>query len=102
MMLRKDKVLRCQNGFATHIVGIKSLPSSRQGAAVEYNVNSIFCGIGKNIFVDAHGFLFVTAEKVNLYGVHALVTQPFHFFFACYRAVHFVGGALHDVVPMAA
>ncbi len=100
--LLEYKVFRCENGFAAHVVGVHALPASGKGATVEDNVDSVVCGIAENVLVEAHCFLLVTAEEVDLDALHAVVFQPLHLFFTYDGAVHLVGGALHDVVPVAA
>ena len=75
------EVFRCENGFAAHVVGVHALPAPGKGAAVEDNIDSVVCGIAENVFVEAHCFLLVTAEEIDLDALHAVVFQPLHLFF---------------------
>ena len=58
-------------------------------------------GIAQNLFVQTQGLLLVTAEEVDLDAFHAQTLHPAHLFFADDGIIHFIDGALLDVVPIA-
>ena len=101
VVVAEEHILGGQHGFATHEVGIHTLPSARQGAAVENHLQSVAVGIREDILVELHGLLLVAAEEVNLDALHADALHPFHLAFACHGGIHAVSGSLRGIVPEA-
>ena len=99
--LTEIEVLGGKDSLGTAVVGIHLLPTARQGATVEDDLNTVVVGIGENAFVEAHGLLFVTTEEIDLNTSHTTVAQPFHLLLADNGIVHALAGILRGIVPTA-
>ena len=86
--LREMQVFTRQYCFTRRIVRIHTFPAARQSTSVENHQQPVFIGISKNIFIELHGNLLVTAKEVNLYATYSNTLHPFHFFTTGYRIVH--------------
>ena len=100
-VLAKYQILGSQHRLTAYVIGIHPFPAAGQSAAMEDNHQTVVVGIAQNLFVQTQGLLLVTAEKVDLDAFHSQALHPAHLFFADDGIIHFVDGALLDVVPIA-
>ena len=68
---------------------------------MENNHKSVIIGIGKDIFIQSHGFLLVATEKINLNAFYPCVLKPFHFLFAGNGGIHFVEWCWKSIIKRA-
>ena len=101
-MLLENQILRGQHGFASHVVGIHALPSTRDGTTVKDNHQSMVIRITQYLFIETYCFLLVTPEKVHLDTFHAYLLQPTHLLLAPDDVIHTIDGTLFDIIPIAA
>jgi len=99
-VLIENHILRSQHRFTAHIIGIHPFPSARQGTAVEDNHQSMIIGIAQDSFIQTHGLLLVTTEKIDLDTFNSLTLQPFHFTLACNGVIHQIRRSLLDIIPV--
>ena len=102
VVLVENQILGSQYRFAAYIVGIHPLPSARHCTAVEDYHQTMIVSITQNTFVQTHGFLFVSTEKVDFDTFHTLLLKPFHFTLADNRIIHLIDGTLLDIIPVTA
>ena len=102
VVLVENQILGSQYRFAAYIVGIHPLPSARHCTTVEDYHQTMIVSITQNTFVQTHGFLFVSTEKVDFDTFHTLLLEPFHFTLADNRIIHHVDRPLLDIIPVAA
>ena len=102
LILREYKVFRSSDSFASDIVRIHSLPSSRQCTSVEYDHQAVVIRIAEDGLIMSHGLLLVSSEEIYLDALDSKTLHPAHLLLACNRIGHYVYRALLDVVPPSA
>ena len=95
----KVDILRGENGFRSHVVGVHSFPATGYRAAMKDNLQAIAVGIKKDVLIKAYGLLLVASEEVYLDSLHANLFQPRHLSVAADAVVHAVARSLRSVVP---
>ena len=101
VVVAEEHILGGQHSLAAHEVGVHTLPSTRQGAAVENHLQSVTVGIREDILVELHGLLLVATEEVYLDAPHAYTLHPFHLALAGHGGIHAVAWSLRGIVPEA-
>ena len=101
VLLGEVDVLAGQGCLARHVVGVHALPSSRDGASVEYHLQAVAVGVAQDVFVESHGLLLVASEEVDLDAHHADALEPFHLALAGNGRVHAIARTLRCVVAIA-
>ena len=71
--LAEHEVFRCKHRLAACVVGVEAFPSARHCAAVEYDIDAVVVCVAEDVFIEAHGFLLVAAEEVDLYTFYSEV-----------------------------
>ena len=97
--LAKEHILGGQHSLGGHIVGVHTLPTTRDGTTVEDDLETIAVGIGEDILVEAHRLLLVASEEVDLDALDADALHPLHLAFAGNGGVHAVARTLRGIVP---
>ena len=100
VVFREADILRGEQRFRRHVVGIHTFPSARNGTTMEHHLKSILIGIDEDVFVEFHHLLFVAAEEVNLYSCDIVVLHPFHLAMTSIGCIHTVARSLRSIVPV--
>ncbi len=97
--LREMQILACKHCLTGGIIGIHALPSSRKCTAMEHYKKTVVIGIGKNIVIQTHGLLLVTAEEIHFYASYPVLLHPCHIFATLHNVVHNAARSLGRIVP---
>ncbi|CDA82434.1 unknown [Bacteroides sp. CAG:754] len=100
-VLVENHILGSQHRFASYVVRIHTLPTARDGTAVEDNHQSVVVCITEDLFIQTHRFLFVATEEIDFDSFHPKALQPFHFTLADDGVIHMVDRPLFYIIPIA-
>ena len=97
--LSEVQVLRSQYSLRSHIVRIHALPTTRQRATMEDDLQTEVVGIGEDILVELHHGLLVATEEVDLDAQDAIFLHPCHLLATGSRLIHLALRRLGSIVP---
>src|SRR5574344_2838059 len=76
-----------------------TLPTTGQGATMEYDEKSVVVGIGKDILIKLHHRLLVATEEIHLDTTNTNALHPCHLGATGLRLVHQMTRSLGSIVP---